>query len=578
MVSRIKNSYVLNLFAAVLGFGIFMGLVFPPVVSPFVEWKSTSMHIWFAVLSIVAGIAVGVVCILLVKIFLLKRIRLVGAQLKALSEGQGHVTSRINFTSDDDLGRLIENFNLLLGKLGASMGQIRDGAEEISAHSSSTRDLSQLLAEGSEEKTQLIVDTAISIDELDSSFQTVVGNLEELQASSDESRVAVQSQVAQIEKVNEQVALLLEQCQANTEGVKAAGAASHRTVQHSQELTAALTEAAASMTQMDHTIREIDRNLKETSAIAEKVMLDAGVGKEATWKTQKGMNKIRESFETASNAIRLFSDKVKEIAAITEVIDEVTDQTNLLALNAAIIAAQAGEHGRGFAVVADQIKKLADQTSSSTREIGSLIRGFQEQAYTAISSTGEIQGYIEEGVSLSQQAGGSLDNILENASNSHSQVQTLENAIKEISTTSHYLSERVDSIAGKARSISDANRDQEASLATVNETVLDTRNVAGTLSESAREQLASSKKIREQTETVNRLISVMQQSIGAGEKGAQELLSAIQKMQQLSHREGDRISTFDKESDRLLGLYQNLREEIAKLSPPPLKTATDGQG
>ena len=567
MISRIKNSYVLTLFAAVLGFGIFMGLVFPPVVSPFVEWKSPAMHVWFALLSIVAGIAVGVVCIFLVKVFLLKRIRLVGAQLKSLSEGQGHVATRIDFTSDDDLGSLVENFNLLLGKLGASMEQIRGGAEEISAHSRSTHDLSQLLAEGSEEKTQLIVDTAISIDELDSSFQTVVGNLEELQTSSDESRVAVQSQGAQIEKVNEQVSLLLEQCQANTEGVKSASSASHRTVKHSQELTTALTEAAASMTEMDHTIREIDRNLKETSAIAEKVMLDAGVGKEATWKTQKGMNKIRESFETASSAIQLFSEKVKEIAAITEVIDEVTDQTNLLALNAAIIAAQAGEHGRGFAVVADQIKKLAEQTSTSTREIGTLIKGFQEQAYSAISSTGDIQNYIDEGVGLSQQAGGSLDNILENASNSHSQVQTLENAMKEITTTSHYLSERVDSIAGKARSISDSNRDQEASLAAVNETVLDTRNVAGTLSESAREQLGSAKKIREQTETVNRLISLMQGSIGAGEKGAQELLVSIQKIQQLSRKEGDRISTFDQESDRLMGLYSKLREEIVKLAP-----------
>jgi methyl-accepting chemotaxis protein len=66
------------------------------------------------------------------------------------------------------------------------------------------------------------------------------------------------------------------------------------------------------------------------TAIAEKVALDAGVGKEAAWKTQKGMTRIRESFETASGAIQIFSERVKEIAAI--------------------IPAQAGEHGRGFAV------------------------------------------------------------------------------------------------------------------------------------------------------------------------------------------------------------------------------------
>ena len=70
-----------------------------------------------------------------------------------------------------------------------------------------------------------------------------------------------------------------------------------------------------------------------------------------------------------------------------------------------------------------------------------------------------------------------------------------------------------------------------------------------------------------QTETVNRLIAGMHKSIGAGEKGAQELLAAIQKIQQLSRKEGDRITTFDSESDRLLGLYRKLRDEIVKLSP-----------
>jgi len=566
MINRVKESYVLRLFAAMLGFGILTGLIFPPVVSPFVEWKS-GMRFWFSLLSIAAGIMVGGVSIFLVRFLLLGKIRLVGDQLRSLSEGQGRLTARIDLDSDDDLGMLVTNFNLLLDQLRSSVRQLRRGADDISAHSGRTNEISDLLSQGTKDKTQLIVDTAIAIEGLDSTFQAITGNLEELQTSSDESRAAVQSQVAQIENVNEQIALLLEQCKANTEGVDSATAASHRTVRHSQELTTALTEAAASMTEMDHTVREIERNLKETSAIAEKVALDAGVGKEATWKTQKGMTKIRESFETASSAIQLFSERVKEIAAITEVIDEVTDQTNLLALNAAIIAAQAGEHGRGFAVVADQIKKLADQTSSSTHEIGSLIKSFEEQAFNAISSTADIQDFIEEGVTLSQKAGGSLDSILENAANSHNQVQTLENAIKEIATTSHYLSEKVDSIAGRAKEISESNKVQENSLGAVNETVMDTRNVAGSLSESAREQLALARKIQEQVDNVKRLLEATRGSIKSGEQESGELLSAIQQIQQLSRREGDTMSSFEEESTRLQELYRGLRNEIIRLSP-----------
>jgi methyl-accepting chemotaxis protein len=566
MKVNIRGSVLASLFLAMLGFGVVVGVLFPFVVSPFVEWKP-GMRIWFSILAIVAGLTVGGVSILLVRVLLLRKINLLSRQLQALAAESGRITSRIDFRSNDDLGALIVNFNQLLERLQSSVKRIGSVAGSVSGHAARTSQISHLLAEGGENKTQLIVDTAISIDGLETSFQKIIENLSELKSSSGESRSATQSQVAQLEKVHEQVGLLLHQCTVNSEGVKAASAASHRTVRHSQELTTALTEAAASMTEMDRTVREIDRNLKETSSISEKVALDAGAGKEATWKTQKGIAGIRESFEASTGVIRTFSEKVKEIAAITEVIDEVTDQTNLLALNAAIIAAQAGEHGRGFAVVADQIKKLADKTSSSTREIGSLIKNFQDQAFQAIDSTGQIEKHITEGVKLSQLAGGSLDSILESAASSHQQIQTLENAIKEITTTSHYLSEKVDSIAGQAEEIAGANREQEESLNKVKGTVTETRSVAGTLSESAEELLTDSRRIREQTDTVNLLVENTRESIQQGEEETGQLVTAIQKMQQLSRQEGETMSQFEGESGRLKELYDTLQSEVERLAP-----------
>jgi methyl-accepting chemotaxis protein len=165
----------------------------------------------------------------------------------------------------------------------------------------------------------------------------------------------------------------------------------------SREQSSAINQTASAATELVKSAEQVGDNIKRVAAIANHALV--------------GMANIKEAISKTGERITSLGDKSQQIGKITELINDVADRTNLLAVNAAIEAARAGEEGRGFAVVADEIRKLADSTAKSTKDITSLTEIIQHEISNAIISMEQSNTNVNEEIKLTQESAESVKEI-----------------------------------------------------------------------------------------------------------------------------------------------------------------------
>ncbi len=159
------------------------------------------------------------------------------------------------------------------------------------------------------------------------------------------------------------------------------------------------------------------------------------------------MEHIDTIVRSAVTQVRGLDEQSDAITKLIEVVKNIAGQTNLLALNAAIEAARAGEHGKGFAVVADEVRKLAEQVTSSVTEITSIVHHIQHETNTVATSLDNGYKEVKTGIDQVEQTGASFATIETSISNMAEGINDIAERLQRITEHSEQVNQSIESIA-----------------------------------------------------------------------------------------------------------------------------------
>jgi methyl-accepting chemotaxis protein len=334
---------------------------------------------------------------------------------------------QLDVARKDEIGQLartltttIETQRRVIGEIRDSSSQVASSADEISASAVQITKGAENQSSATDQTSSTMVEMATQIDHVARSAQGLASNVEETSTS-------IQQMSSSIEEV----------------------------AKNAETLLGSVEETSSTIEQMTASIRSVAGNVKTVDEAS----------REASRVAQNGGQEL-------SGVINRIGASSGDITKIVRIIEEIADQTNLLALNAAIEAARAGDAGKGFAVVAEEVKRLADRSVASTREISGVVERVQRDVVQAVDLSNGVLRQIVEAVAKSsalvgevhvavQEQSGGASQILKTAGSMQHITRQLATAVKEQAEGTRQIMKAVSVMNKMTQQVAEATGEQK---------------------------------------------------------------------------------------------------------------------